>query len=86
MNKTNFWFNLQVARSIRNLTQAELSKLSKLHPSSISHFERGKREPSLHNLVRLCRALNCSADYLLGLNKNDDMNNFKLNKIKEIIK
>ena len=34
-------------------------------PSAISHFETGKRTPSLQNLQRLAEALGVDVDYLI---------------------
>jgi transcriptional regulator with XRE-family HTH domain len=55
-----------MAREIRQVGQEELAKKAGLPPSSISHFECGRRKPSLRNLVRLADALEMSADFLLG--------------------
>lgn len=58
---------LRIIRDIRQLTQAELAKKVKLQPTHISHFETGERLPCVKNLRALCKVLNVSADYLLGL-------------------
>lgn len=58
---------LKELRTSRELTQTELAKLAGMQPSHISLFETGTREPTLNNLRRLTKALNTSADYLLGL-------------------
>lgn len=58
---------LRSARDVRGLTQAEVAEITGLKPSAVSHFEAGRRAPSLANLVRLSRALHVSADKLLGL-------------------
>lgn len=34
---------------------------------SISDFKRGKSVPSIETLYKICKYLECSADYLLGL-------------------
>jgi len=41
--------------------------MSGIFQGHISHFERGRRQPLVHNLVRLATALNVSTDFLLGL-------------------
>lgn len=63
----NFASNLRYLREEANLTQTDLSKLSGLAPTAISHFECGRRIPSVRNLVRLSKALNVSTDILLGI-------------------
>ena len=48
---------LKQVREMRKLTQSELAQKTGLQPSHISHFEQGRREPSLSNFVKLCTAL-----------------------------
>lgn len=62
-----FSIRLRIARTIRNMSQAKLSKLAELHPSAISHFEGGRRKPNLANIIKLAKALNCTSDFLIGL-------------------
>ncbi len=58
---------MQSARLGLSMTQLELARKTGLKPSAISHFEVGARRPSVANLLRLCVALKCSSDYLIGL-------------------
>lgn len=51
------------------LSQAELAELAELEPSCISRYERGVTEPRAGTIISLARALNVSADYLLGLKR-----------------
>lgn len=62
----NFTKRLIEVRKMRDLNQKELAKLVGLPPSSISHFESGRRKPSFNNLIKLTDKLSCSIDYLLG--------------------
>jgi len=39
-----------------------------MQPSAIAHFEADRRKPSFDNVRALARALDISADYLLGSN------------------
>src|SRR5690606_10858354 len=57
---------LEKARRLRNLNQAELAKASGLQASAISHFETGSRKPSFDNLRKLADALSVTTDFLLG--------------------
>ena len=61
-----FPVRLRVARVLRDLSQGELAGKAKLPPSSISHFESGKRKPSFDSLNTLANALKVTIDYLLG--------------------
>lgn len=62
----NFGSRLRGIREMSGLSQAELAKKTSLQPSSIAHFEAGRREPNLENLIKLVKALGISADVLLG--------------------
>ncbi|RAI00135.1 transcriptional regulator [Acuticoccus sediminis] len=45
------------ARGLIGLTQAELARRSNLSESTIRDFEKGRRLPSINNLVAIQRAL-----------------------------
>lgn len=47
--------------------QNELAVECNVTKQSISDFKHGKSFPSIETLYRICRCLECSADYLLGL-------------------
>ena len=57
--------NLKVIRMRNTLSQTELSKKTGLEPSHISHFECGRRVPSVKNLIKLAKALNCTMEELV---------------------
>lgn len=58
-------------RTELNLSQLKLSTKINVSASCINRWESGQRIPSAENIISLCKALNCSADYLLGL-KDDE--------------
>lgn len=58
---------LRVIREHRRLGQPEVRALVGVAASTYSHWETGKTYPTIDQLVTLCRALNVSADVLLGL-------------------
>ena len=49
------------------MTTAELAKRVGVSPEMITQYCTTKKLPRLDTFVRLCRALDVSADYLLGL-------------------
>ena len=57
---------MRQARESRNITQAQLAEMTGLMPSAVSHFEAGRRAPSVENLWRLADALGMSIDELVG--------------------
>jgi len=63
---------LRRARLELGITQAEVARRTALRPCAVSHFETGSRRPSLANFVKLCDALEQSADALLGRGEVDE--------------
>lgn len=66
MSDDQFGDRLLAARENRKLSQTELASKAGLQPAAIGHFERNRRKPSFANVRALAKALNVSADYLLG--------------------
>lgn len=62
-----FALRLREAREIARLTQEEAARRADMQPSAWSHMETGIRTPTIYNLAATCRAVRCSADWLLGL-------------------
>lgn len=61
-----FAARLRKAREDRDLSQSALARLAGLQPSAIAHFEGERRKPSFDNVRALAKALETTADYLLG--------------------
>ena len=49
------------------LTQKELAEKLQIDESNITKWKKGENHPSLTVFFELCRLLDVSADYLLGL-------------------
>jgi transcriptional regulator with XRE-family HTH domain len=60
-----FAANMRRARQRRGLSQERLAYACGLHRTEISLLERGERDPRLSTVVRLARALECTASSLL---------------------
>jgi transcriptional regulator with XRE-family HTH domain len=58
---------LKEARERNHWTQADLAKRTGLPAAAISHWECGRRMPSLENLWTLLFVLRVSADDILGI-------------------
>lgn len=65
-----FCEKLKEIREKRGLTGRSITQQLHIAPATYSGWEHGKREPSFEMLVNLCRILNVSADYLLGLEED----------------
>lgn len=61
---------LKYLREECGITQKELAKICKVSPQCICSLEQNTRRPTGTTVAELARALNVSADYLLGL-END---------------
>ena len=48
-------------------TQVEIAKELNISKQCINDYKTGKSVPSIQTLYALCKVLNISADYLLGL-------------------
>jgi len=56
---------LRGLRQKRNLNMKKLAELSGVSQATISLIESGKSDPSSETIVKLCNALDCTADYLI---------------------
>ena len=50
-----------------NLSQKEIAEKCGIHPSCLSQYKKGETEPTLATLYALCKVLDVTSDYLLGL-------------------
>ena len=63
----NFKNRINLLLKNKKMSQNELAKKIYMSQSIVNNYCTGKREPSLEVLIAICKALNVSADYLLGL-------------------
>lgn len=61
--------NIRLLRRRAGLTQAELAKKLHMKQYSISDYELGRTEPTLHALILLSDYFHVSIDFLLGHKK-----------------
>lgn len=54
-------------RKLQGLTQTLLAERVGITQAFLAEIEKGRKRPSLEVLEKLCDALGCSADYLLGI-------------------
>ena len=58
---------VRLRRQIMELTQEQLAEKIGVCTSFVGHIERGTRKLSVETLYDLCKALDTSSDFLLGL-------------------
>ncbi len=51
------------------LSLDRLAEMTELSKTGLWELEKGRTEPRAGTLLRLCRVLGCSADWLLGVNE-----------------
>lgn len=63
----NYYQRLKDLREDRDLTQAELVRILKMHKTTYTNYEQGKREPPFELIIKLARLYDVSIDYIAGL-------------------
>lgn len=48
------------------MSQKELSEMTGISEAMISYYIKGERAPSLKNIIRICYALECTYEELIG--------------------
>ena len=76
VNYENIGERVRYYRTLRNLTQEQLAKLSNVSKPLISAVERGERAPSLETIINIANSLNLPMDKLIAesLNNSDNKN------------
>lgn len=62
-----FGTNLKYLRVSQKMTQKELANYMNVNMVTICHWEKGKQEPCIEDIKRLCRFFNVTSDFMLGL-------------------
>ncbi len=62
---TEIGLRLYTQRRKKGYTQEKLAELTEVTPQTISYAEQGKKAMRAENIVKVCNALDISADYLL---------------------
>lgn len=58
---------VRIRRNVLAFTQEMLAEMIGVSTAFIGHIERGTRKLSVETLYSLCKALDTSADFLLGI-------------------
>lgn len=58
---------LKELRTAKCLTQRDMARKLRISDVGYGGWERGKTEPSIDNIIRLCEILGCTSDSLIGL-------------------
>lgn len=63
--KERFGKRIKFLREQLNISQEQLAEIAGLHRTYVSSVERGERNISLENIVKLAQSLKCKPDELL---------------------
>lgn len=69
----DFGNTLKILRLKEDMTQAQLAQKLQLTKSVISAYETGLRLPSYDVLIHISKIFNVSTDYLLGLERKQEI-------------
>lgn len=67
--KEIFAERLKLLRKEKGMTQSDLSEILGYGYTAIANYESGRNQPSLKDIQRLCKVLNVSSDYLIGISE-----------------
>lgn len=67
----DFADRLYEARCATGLSQAKFAERAGMHANTLCNYETGDHTPDGYTLMKLCRELGISADWLLGLEEVD---------------
>ncbi len=81
MDNNSFGSKLKELRLKSGLTQAQLADRLDISASTIGMYEQDRREPDNDTLTMLCKELNTSVDYLLGIKENIRQSNEEISSI-----
>lgn len=63
--KYNIGQRVSNLRKEAGYTQAQLSEIIEINEKNLSNIERGVNDMTMNTVIKLCKALNASADYIL---------------------
>lgn len=66
----DFGDRCRAVRELRQLSQTDLCQRAALGNATLSIIENQRRVPSVQNVIKVCKALEVSADYMLGLSED----------------
>ena len=70
----NYGIRLKQARKNKQLTQTELANLLGITQKSYQRMESGVHDLKMSTIYQICKALEISSDWLIGLNEKGENN------------
>lgn len=69
---------LKNERENKGFTMSALGEAIGVAKQTINSYEKGEKQPTISNLIKLCEVLDCSSDYLIGLSDDPRFNLVRL--------
>ena len=63
--RIDFGDRLRRLRESKNIKQVDMARELSISPTSYMHYEQGKREPSIKNLIKIANILGVTTDFLI---------------------
>lgn len=63
----HYYKRIRDLREDRDLTQDQLVQILKMHKTTYTNYEQGKREPPFELIIKLAKLYDVSIDYIAGL-------------------
>lgn len=67
-----YYQRIRDMREDMDLTQDQLVKILKMHKTTYTNYEQGKREPPFEFIIKLAKFYNVSIDYIAGITDNPE--------------
>ncbi len=67
-----YYQRIRDLREDQDLTQDQLVKILKMHKTTYTNYEQGKREPPFEFIIKLAKFYNVSIDYIAGITDNPE--------------
>lgn len=75
--ENEFKTQLQKALSLAGMTQKQLADAAGITEAAVSHYLKGDRTPRAAVVSKMAEVLNCSIEFLLGVERNDGIMDFE---------
>ena len=63
----NYYNRIRDLREDRDYTQNDVIKILKMHKTTYTNYEQGKREPPFEFIIKIAKLYNVTIDYIAGL-------------------
>lgn len=66
----NYYNRIRDLREDKDYTQNDVIKILKMHKTTYTNYEQGKREPPFEFIIKIAKLYNVTIDYIAGITNN----------------